>query len=80
MLTESQVIAATCRFLKKKGFKITRFLSETEHGVDIEAAAPDGETKVSIRNQFEGNDGSFRKTVWLEASVRSRLESFLLRR
>jgi hypothetical protein len=53
MLTESQVIAATCRFLKTKGFKITRFLSETEHGVDIQAVAPDGETKVSIEAKGE---------------------------
>jgi hypothetical protein len=46
MLTESEVIASVCRFLEKHGFRVTRFSSETEHGVDIEALAPDGTTKV----------------------------------
>ncbi len=54
MLTESEVIAATCLFLKSKGFRITQSLLETEHGVDIEAVAPDGKTKISIEAKCLG--------------------------
>jgi len=53
MLTESEVIASVCRFLKKNRFCVTRFLSETEHGIDIQALAPDGKTKVSIEAKGE---------------------------
>ena len=53
MLTESEVIASVCRFLKKNRFPITRFSPETEHGIDIQAIAPDGKTKVSIEAKGE---------------------------
>jgi hypothetical protein len=53
VLTESEVIAATCRFLASKGFHITRYLCETEHGVDIEGVAPDGKANVSIEAKGE---------------------------
>src|ERR1039458_1630069 len=53
MLTESEVIASVCCFLKKNRFRVTRFLSETEHGIDIQALAPDGKTKVSIEAKGE---------------------------
>lgn len=53
MLTESEVIASVCRFLKKNRFRVTRFLSETEHGIDIQALAPDGKTKISIEAKGE---------------------------
>jgi hypothetical protein len=53
MLTESEVIAATSLFLKSKDFRITQSLLETEHGVDIEAVAPDGKTKISIEAKGE---------------------------
>jgi hypothetical protein len=48
MLTESEVIASVCRFLKKNRFHDIRFLSEIEHGIDIQAIAPDGKRHVSI--------------------------------
>jgi hypothetical protein len=58
MLTESEVIAATCRFLKSKRFRITRALSETEQGLDIESVAPNGETKFSIEAKGETSSKS----------------------
>jgi hypothetical protein len=53
MLTESKVIAATCSFLRSKGFTITKALLETEHGIDIEGLAPDRKTKFSIEAKGE---------------------------
>jgi hypothetical protein len=53
LLTESDVIKATCRFLRKNEFRVTRFLSETEHGIDIEALTPDGKKQVSIEAKGE---------------------------
>jgi hypothetical protein len=58
MLTESEVIAATCRFLKSQRFRITQALSETEQGVDIEGLAPDGKTKFSIEAKGETSSKS----------------------
>jgi hypothetical protein len=58
MLTESEVIAATCRFLKSQRFRITQALSELEQGVDIEGLAPDGETKFSIEAKGETSSKS----------------------
>lgn len=58
MLTESEVIGATCRFLKSQRFLITQALSETEQGVDIEGFAPDGETKFSIEAKGETSSKS----------------------
>jgi hypothetical protein len=58
MLTESEVIAAACRFLKSKRFRITSALSETEQGLDIEGLAPDGETKFSIEAKGETSSKS----------------------
>jgi hypothetical protein len=58
MLTESKVIAATSRFLISNGFRVTQTLSELEHGVDIEAIAPDGRTKVSIEAKGETSSKS----------------------
>jgi hypothetical protein len=42
MLTESEVIAAIRRFLKRNRFRFTRLLSDIEHGVDVQALTPDG--------------------------------------
>jgi hypothetical protein len=53
MLTESQVINSVCRLLETKGFHVIRQLSESEQGIDIEAVAPDGKTKVSIEAKGE---------------------------
>jgi len=53
MLTESEVIASVCRFLKKNRFRVTRFLSETERGIDIQALTPDGKQHVSIEAKGE---------------------------
>lgn len=44
MLTESQVIKSVCFFLEQNKFRVIRSLCETEHGIDIEAIAPDGRT------------------------------------
>lgn len=48
MLTESQVVAAVCRFLTNNGFRVTQQLSETQHGRDILAFAPTGVRQVSV--------------------------------
>ena len=42
MLTESQVIQKVCAFLENNHFRIISSCSETEHGIDIEAVAPNG--------------------------------------
>ena len=46
MLTESQVIAAVCHFLKQRRFQIKQQLSEKQKGYDIIAVAPDGKEVV----------------------------------
>ena len=53
MLTESEVIAGVCTFLKSNRFRVTRFLSETERGIDIQALIPDGKRHVSIEAKGE---------------------------
>jgi hypothetical protein len=58
MLTESEVIAAICRFLKSQQFHISQSLSETEKGIDIEGVAPDGESKFSIEAKGETSSKS----------------------
>ena len=58
MLTESEVIAAVCRFLESNRFHVAQSLSEVEHGVDIEGLAPDGETKFSIEAKGETSSKS----------------------
>jgi len=53
MLTESQVIAAVCRFLKKNGFRVTQHLSETQHGRDIVAISRNGKQEITIEAKGE---------------------------
>lgn len=48
MLYEKQVVDGVCRFLTKKGFRITQSLATTEHGEDIRALAPDRKQQVTI--------------------------------
>jgi hypothetical protein len=82
MLTEPEVIASVCRFLKKNRFRAIRFLSETEHGIDIQALAPDGKTKVSIEAKGKRVDVSnqpLRTSVFLFAGYGSCGESGLTR-
>ncbi len=52
-MTESQIISAVRRFLESNGFQVTRTLSEVEHGIDIEAIAPDRVSNVSIEAKGE---------------------------
>src|SRR5579864_2278568 len=60
MLTESDVIASVCRFLKRRNFQITKFCRETEHGKDILALAPDGKRQVTV--EAKGETSSKRHT------------------
>jgi len=53
MLYESQVVAAVCLFLKRKGFVITQRLSTREHGEDIKALAPNRTRRVTIEAKGE---------------------------
>lgn len=53
MLTEFEVIEAVCAFLRRKSFQIDQALRETEHGIDIQAVAPDGKQQVSIEAKGE---------------------------
>ena len=58
MLTESEVIGSVCDFLKVHGFRVTRQLCEIEHGIDIEALAPDGQ-RVSIEAKGETSSKAY---------------------
>ena len=58
MLTESEVIAAVCGFLRARNFHILQSLTEVERGVDIKAIAPDGKTQVSIEAKGETSSKS----------------------
>jgi hypothetical protein len=53
MLTESQVIAAVCRFLEKNDFRVTQRLSETQHGRDIVAISRSGKPEITIEAKGE---------------------------
>src|ERR1700735_270870 len=53
MLTESQVIAAVCRFLRKNGFRVTQHLSEKQRGRDIIAVAENGKREIAIEAKGE---------------------------
>jgi hypothetical protein len=47
-LYEKEVVDGVCRFLKKKGFRITQCVATNEHGEDIKALAPDRKQQVTI--------------------------------
>jgi hypothetical protein len=53
MLTESQVITAVCRYLRKNGFHVTQHLSEKQRGRDIIAVAKNGRDKIAIEAKGE---------------------------
>jgi hypothetical protein len=48
MLYEKQVVDAVCRYLRARGFRVTRPLSTKAHGEDIKALTPDGKERVTI--------------------------------
>jgi hypothetical protein len=53
MLTESEIIGAVRLFLESNGFQVHICRTETEQGIDIEATAPDGQTRISIEAKGE---------------------------
>jgi hypothetical protein len=53
MLTESQVIAAVCRYLRRNGFHVTQHLSEKQRGRDIIAVAKNGRHRIAIEAKGE---------------------------
>ena len=61
MLTESDVISATCRYLRERGFLIEQQLAETERGDDILAVLPNSSVRVVI--EAKGETSSMRHTA-----------------
>ena len=57
MLTESDVIAAVCDYLRDHAYRVTQQLTETEAGDDIIAVAPDGQ-QVMIEAKGETSSKS----------------------
>ena len=48
MLYEAEVVDGVCRYLKKKGFRITQCLATNERGEDIKALTPNRKQEVTI--------------------------------
>jgi hypothetical protein len=66
MLTESQVIDAVRTFLEAREFRVDQCLTETQHGEDIIAFAPDGLQRITIEAKGETSSKSFTKRFGCE--------------
>lgn len=59
MLTESEVIAAVCDYLKSHNFSVTRTCTETQRGYDIVAQHPAGrEVRIEAKGETSSKSTS----------------------